>query len=418
MALVLGHSLWLSRTRRWAREQIEAYQRRALRSILRHAVATVPYYRELGIRANDIDGPESLGAFPMLTKAIVQEHGDRLLSESYDRSRLHVSHSSGSTGQPASTLFDPSAWALMKHALKLRRTLTDLRRPPYRVLVIGEEAERDRVASRHSIAAVSRLSIHGSAAAHFDVVERFRPAGIYGTPSWLLELAQAAQRRGVSLPRPRVVWTSSEVLTPAARAEIESVFDCPVRDIYGGAELKEVAAECPYGRRHVNFESSYVEVLEDTSGEPGPLAITSLANRAMPLIRYRVGDIGRLVAGVCECGRAAPWLDGLDGREVDLIPLPDGRKISPYVLSTTIEGHTGIARYQLLQQSAQHIELRYELRPGAEPLDATSLETELGRAVGGGLRFSSRRVDAIEKTPAGKHVPLIRAARASARAGE
>jgi hypothetical protein len=55
------------------------------------------------------------------------------------------------------------------------------------------------------------------------------------------------------------------------------------------------------------------------------------------LIRYRIGDIGRLVFGSCSCGRAAPWLTDIGGREVDLIPLPDGSKISPYALSTVVE---------------------------------------------------------------------------------
>jgi phenylacetate-CoA ligase len=408
-ALCARDLLWLARSRRWDAEQIAQYQRRMLEGILVHAATTVPYYRALGIDRQNL----SLDSFPLLTKHDVQTQGESLLSDAFDPRHLHVSLSSGSTGRPTHTWYDRNAWVLAKHAMKLRRVLTDLRGPPYRLLIIGEESPTARRSSGRSLAGTCRLSIHDGIQKQLEVISRFRPTGIYGSPSWLLELVQTAKREQIALPRVRVVWTSSEVLTASVREELARGFGGAVRDIYGSTEFKEVAVECTHGRRHINFESSHVEVLPETASGAGSIVITSLINRAMPLIRYRVGDIGRLGTTACACGRAAAWLDELGGREVDLIEVPGGHRVSPYLLSTVIEAHGAIARYQLFEQEAGRIDVRFQLRPDVDTFDAAPLAQELDRAVNGALRFSFSRTDDIERTPAGKHRPLIRSATSS-----
>jgi len=400
---------WLLRTRRWPAEKIRLYQQRALAALLRHAAATVPYYRKLGLDSAALDGADALAAFPFLTKREVQESEEDLISDAFDRRTLHTSRTSGSTGQPTVTYFDRRAWLLTKQALKLRRTLLDLGRPPYRVLIIGEERLDGSERGRPLVGSL-RASIHDGIDAHLDAFSSFRPTGVYGSPSWLLELAQEAKRRGVRPPRARVVWTSSEVLTTGARAEIAEMLGGKVHDVYGSTEFKEVASECRFGRMHVNFESTFVEVVDADAEGRGAIALTSLVNRAMPLIRYRIGDLGKLTEGVCECGSSAPWLEQLAGRETELLELPDGRRISPYELSTLIEAHGAIARYRLVLDGARHLEVQYQLRRRGGDLDTAALTRDIARVVGDAFRLSFRPVEHFERTPAGKHKLLIRSA--------
>lgn len=401
--------LWLLRTRRWRRERIRAYQRAALAATLEHAVRTVPHYRDLGLVASGADPEAALRALPILTKRDVQLAANRLLCAELDPRSLHRSRSSGSTGEPTTTYFDRDAWLLTKYALKLRRILLDLGRPPYRVLVVGEDdAESVRVPSRHALAAAMRLSIRSGVDAHLDAIARFHPSALYGTPSWLQELAHRAHAARASLPRVRIAWTSSEVLTPRARAEIESAFGCAVRDVYGSTEFKELAVECRYGRRHLNFESAYVEVLPAAHGEGGALLITSLVNRAMPLIRYRVGDVGELIEGTCECGNAAPWLERIGGREVDLLELPGGGVLSPYALSTLMETHAEIARYRFVLHAPDGLEVLYQTKRDDSVVDVERMQRDLEQALRQSLSVVLRRVDRFERTPAGKHAVLIR----------
>src|SRR5690606_25443432 len=340
--------------------KIRRYQRRALAALLQHASTTVPYYRKLELDTATLEAPDGLSAFPFLTKNEVQESEEDLVSDAFDRRTLYTSRTSGSTGQPTVTYFDRRAWLLTKQALKLRRTLLDLGRPPYRVLIIGEERLNRSEPGRPLVGSL-RVSIHDGVDGNLDAIARFRPTGVYGSPSWLLELAQAAKRRGARPPRTRVIWTSSEVLTAGARTEIEHELGGTGRDIYGSTEFKAVAPECRFGRMHLNFETTFVEVVDADAEGRGARAPTSLVNRAMPLIRYRIGDLGKLTEGFCECGSSAPWLEQLAGRETELLQLPDGRRISPYELSTSIENHGAIARYRLVLEDARHLEVQYQL---------------------------------------------------------
>lgn len=401
--------LWLSRTQYWSANHIRRYQEAALKRIVAHAFATVPYYRNLRVPLAAFGGSKDLAKVPQLTKEHIQADEARLISDSYRAAVLHESRTSGSTGEPTTTYFDANAWLLMKHALKWRRTLCDLRYPPYRVLAIDESAPAAAGAS-WPLAAVRRVGTESGIETHLDVIRQFKPTGIYGTPSWLNELALAAEQAGAPLPPARVVWTSSEVLTLAVREAIERSFGCSVRDVYGSTELKDIAAECEHGRKHINFETSFVEVLSNEDGDAGPLVVTNLVNRAMPLIRFRVGDVGRLESGDCPCGRAAPWIADIHGREVDLVEVDGSRKISPYALSTLVATDGAILRFRMIQRSPREIEIQYVLRPGAD-VEIARLTSALRAIVDDKLEFVFTRVERItEEARTGKQRALIRSA--------
>ena len=89
--------------------------------------------------------------------------------------------------------------------------------------------------------------------------------------------------------------------------------------------------QCPDGRYHVDTEFCVVEIEPHDEGPDwvrGEVIATGFANRAMPLIRYRTGDVATLRKhGGCPCGRSRPVIDELDGRIEDYVVTPDGRRI-------------------------------------------------------------------------------------------
>src|SRR5690606_31527741 len=96
-------------------------------------------------------------------------------------------------------------------------------------------------------------------------------------------------------------------------------------------EVGAISAECPAGALHVHAEVVHVEIVRDgepaQDGEEGDILVTSLTNRAMPLVRCRVGDRGTLSHEPCPCGLPHPVLTRVVSRAADLYPAADGRLV-------------------------------------------------------------------------------------------
>jgi phenylacetate-CoA ligase len=200
------------------------------------------------------------------------------------------------------------------------------------------------------------------------------------------------------------VFTGGELLQRECRQAIASAFDAKVYDIYGTSETKEIAWECPAGGLHVNADVIHLEVLDERgrplpAGVEGELVATPLVNRAMPLLRYRTGDRGSLLSGSCSCGIAQPLLGGVSGREVDVLVLAGGRRISPYALTCALERIDGIHRYQVNQLDERRLKVHAIARPAAERAAITShIRSALRAEV---APFVEAEVEFVDRLPTG-----------------
>ena len=109
--------------------------------------------------------------------------------------------------------------------------------------------------------------------------------------------ARFLRERGIRAYRPQSLVTSAEMLEEEDRRTLEEVFGCPVFNRYGCREVSVIASECPaHSGLHVNAECLLVEIETPSGpadpGEVGAILVTDLLNLAMPLIRYRIGDLG------------------------------------------------------------------------------------------------------------------------------
>jgi phenylacetate-CoA ligase len=154
------------------------------------------------------------------------------------------------------------------------------------------------------------------------------PPLITGTPSALFNLARQMRARGVSKPLAAFARVGGEQLFPFQRAAIERFVARRAIDSYGATEIGALAGECPAGSMHVYSDHVHLEVFHgDTpadAGEFGDIVATALHNPAMPLIRYRVGDRGRLSPERCRCGLPQPVLLDLQARRQDVFAAADG----------------------------------------------------------------------------------------------
>lgn len=381
---------WLSADR------IQALQWSRLQSIVRHAEKQSPFHRErfraVGFSAEDLRSWDDFARIPVTTRADLQD-SERLLAQGYAPGRMHRSHTSGSTGRPTTTYFDERAWMVGRHVLKLRARLACGLRPWDRIAVFQEEVP----GGFHTSLAGRRasVSLHLPPAEILGDLETFAPTALYGPPSQLARLAEA----GARLPGLRLIFTSAELLDGLTRSRLERDFGAPVLDVYGCTEAKEVAWQCrERGGYHVNAEWVVAEIVEgeDPTGLPeGTILITSLYNRGMPLLRYRVGDTGRRLEGGCSCGRGLPLIVPTAGRAVDYISLPSGGQVSPYTLTCSVETVPGLRQYQIIQETTDRVTVR--VIPTGE-LDSGARES-LQQALRPSLPGVEVRVDVVETLP-------------------
>ena len=165
-----------------------------------------------------------------------------------------------------------------------------------------------------------------------DVILRVRPRLVRGLPIYLVWLASRAIERDLRFGGLRAVLPFGGMMSAAMAARVEAGFGAPFRDVYGTGELGMVAAGCGRSRGlHVFDDLFVVEILRDgrvvPPGQVGQVTITDLSNRAMPIVRYEVGDVGSLVDEPCPCGRPGSRLV-LHGRCQETLAGPSGDPIT------------------------------------------------------------------------------------------
>src|SRR5262249_40433499 len=151
-------------------------------------------------------------------------------------------------------------------------------------------------------------------------LERFQPSVLRVDPVYAVALVRALEREQLPIPRVDAVWTAYEYCSALHRPILEAAFAAPVTTVYAATDLGGgcQAFRCERGVFHVWQEQYVFEYLRGgqpvAAGELGEIAVTSLAHRFMPLVRYCVEDLGRPLAEPCSCDHA-DWLGfTLEGR--------------------------------------------------------------------------------------------------------
>jgi len=184
------------------------------------------------------------------------------------------------------------------------------------------------------------------------------------TPSYALAIADhVSDPARLSL---RAGLFGAEPWTEGLREAIESALGLTAVDIYGLSEVMGpgVSAECAEGRdgAHVNEDHFLVEVIDPRSGEPlpegevGELVFTTLAKEALPLLRYRTGDLASITREPCACGRTFARMSRVLGRTDDMLIIR-GVNVFPSEIECVLLAVPELApHYQLVVQRPGHLD--------------------------------------------------------------
>jgi phenylacetate-CoA ligase len=204
----------------------------------------------------------------------------------------------------------------------------------------------------------------GNTLRHVRLLQDLRPQGLACTPSFALHLAEALADAGVEGRALGLRYGAfgAEPWTDAMRRQLESALGLTAVDFYGLSEVigPGVAAECAEGRDglHVNEDHFLVEVVDPATGAPlgpgreGELCFTSLTKEALPVIRYRTGDLSALSLEGCSCGRTLARMARLTGRTDDMLVIR-GVNVYPSQIEATLLTLPELsAHYQLVVDRA------------------------------------------------------------------
>jgi phenylacetate-CoA ligase len=395
-------------------DDLERLARRRLRGLLEHASRTElgrRRAREAGVTGRDTElerDPERLlRALRPIRKPELRDAGAAALQGGCVDPKWRSSRSSGSTGEPFRVFYDVHAWVILKHLVKLRARAGCGMRPHHRVTLLDAiPPAEEGTLGMERLGRLRRISVLRPADQIAAALHEHRPEVVYGLPSTLAEVATVlqAERLRISVQR---VFTSGELLHGAARRVLREAYGCAVYDVYGTSETKEIAWECPAGSMHINADVVLVEILDASgerceAGEEGEIVVSLLVNRAMPLVRYATGDRGSLLTGHCRCGLMLPRLGVVTGREVDVLELDGGRRLSPYALTSALEQVEGMLRYQVSQLDTGRLRVRAHTT-GAGEREATASDIRAAiRAAAGPIAVDVEFVERFETGPRGK----------------
>jgi len=374
----------LSVRARWSATELEEHQRRELRALLQHCAAHSPFYAEHLSRIDDEF--EALASLPVMDKATLLAHFDRIATDRRLRREgieRHVAEvqgdalylgefrilcSGGSSGQRGLFVFDSADW---------ERFLAGLVRWNVDFLGVAPRLPRRRIAV---VAATTPLHMTARMGATIDVgahamlrldarepLERlaallqvFRPEVLIAYPSIAALLAdeQSAGRLRIA---PKIVCTTSEVRTPEMEARIVGAWSVQPFNCYAATETGILAVDCEqHLGLHLLTDHTLVEVVDEQgltvpTATPGHhLLVTSLLNRTLPILRYRLDDLVTLSAEPCPCGRPFPLVVGLDGRSDDVLRLPSSTgttvALHPLALRSPLARVAGLKQYRIVHE--------------------------------------------------------------------
>ena len=417
----LNHLRALDRTQFDPPEVVRERQLDAVRAVVRHAWETVPFYRErwaaAGLHPDAVRSLDDLGQFPVLTKADLRSAGDALRSITYRRRPVTAKTTSGSTGVPLTVVVDAGAMA-WKRACTLRSDQWSGWRLGQRVARLWGHgpAERGNWKARLRRSVVDRecflntLGIDRPRLKAFADHLRRRPPGLlFGHAHSLYLFAAFVRGYCPGAIRPGGIVSAAMTLHAWQRCVIEEAFGTKVTNRYGCEETSLIACECSEHRGlHLNADGVYCEVVPDDRLNAGPgagrLLLTDLTNRAMPLIRYQVGDVVVPTDRRCACGRGLPLIDRVVGREADYVLTPGGMLISGISLTDHFATEIrGAAQVQIVQEKLTFLRLRMVPGDGFGPDSHRQIESLVRNTFGPQMGYEVELVDAIPQEASGKY---------------
>jgi len=365
MAVHLLEYLTLRKHLQMSRERLQDFQLRKIRETIDYAYRHTEFYhhsmKEKGVYPDDIKKVSDLSKLSIITKEDVQKTPlEKLLGRDVTSTMIKRT-TSGSTGNPLKVYLDPEAefhdnieWtrSLIRNGMSIRDKMAVISDPRY--------FPEKRLIENFKIIHRKYISIFEKSESQVNQLIKYDPDIIRGYPS-NLEIMIRENPSLLGKVSPKTIFTSGELLDHETRDSISNSFNCEVYDYYVCNEFSQLAWECnQHTGYHINADSKYIEIVKDgesvAPGETGEIVVTRMGNPLMPLIRYKIGDVGKKMEDECSCGVSFPLLEMVEGRTDDLLLTTEGKIVTPLIFFPyPFEDFEGIMQFRVIQENRYKI---------------------------------------------------------------
>lgn len=428
--IVSGTSIYsnlkfLEKSQWWSLKDLNVYQNKKLRALIRYAYRNVPYYhkewKKIKLNPDDIRTTADLTKIPIITKEDVKSNFNAFKSGNMSDNKFNPSSTGGSTGEPLSFLCDWNAWSIGWACLYRGwgfggynvgdkivtiggSSLVPSKRPSFKKRI------KDRVIERHLGVSAFDMS-EDNMGEYCKIINKYKPLYLRGYATSLYIFAKFCRDNDISFSTLRGIFSTAENLFPQYRKEIEDSLGVEVFNEYGVRDGGGHAAECRmHSGQHISLERSVMEFVRDkenvSSNEMGSIILTDLHNYSFPFIRYEVGDMGTSTGECCSCGRGLPLVKRIDGRITEIIRFSDGTMWSGPVL-TLVFAKFDIKQYQVVQNDEDKILLKIVKGNTFSNIDEYNLIQIFNYHVGKHGSIEIEYVDEIPVTKSGKRKFII-----------
>ncbi|GAA0872775.1 phenylacetate--CoA ligase family protein [Gangjinia marincola] len=364
--------------------------------------------------------PQNWEQLPILTKSDLQQPLEARLSDGFNPKNIYVNKTSGSSGHPFVFAKDKFCHALTWariNALYNQHGITngvDKEARFYGIPKAGvarkKERFKDLMANRY------RFSIFDLGVERLEKIlikfEKEPFVSINGYTSSVVLFGRYLDSKNIILkdycPSLKACIVTAEMLFPEDKTMLTKVLGVPVVNEYGASEVGIMAFTNPLDEFEIDTSTLHLEVLDDHNipvryGEEGNIVVTSLFNKAHPIIRYKIGDRGIISP---DSSAKKTILSDVKGRVDDIIKLPSGKVAAGltcyYITKKVVDINKALKEFVITQTHLDRFIVSYVSDQNLTPEEKNLIEKSFEEYLEGGLKITYEREEVLDRSNRGK----------------
>jgi phenylacetate-CoA ligase len=320
------------------------------------------YYDGICFHPDMLRAESDWNKVPTLEKEMLRQYGEEIRDMSVDHRHLRIATTGGSTGIPLKIYTDKrfNVEVLGWRAFKWWNVS-----PAANIGIIHRRVPATRLKKILNKALwwpTKRIYLQASSISETDLqhfvsaLNRKKIVWLQGYVGGLERVAEYILKNRIEITRLKLVWSTSAPISRGVRLKLEKAFNCKIMNQYGCAEVANIAIQCPQEKfLHINYDYVHVDVVDKENNpineQEGDILVTNLYSYVFPLIKYRLGDKGKLLRHNCSCGVSLPLLEEVKGRISDSVYTPDGLYIDGNYLNSIFDDYVEwIDQFQIYQK--------------------------------------------------------------------